>query len=131
MEKENIKNFTETWSFKKIITGLVILVLLISAGYFIYQKFFAENNTTLNTVGNYKGSPFIDIKGASTAAEPPSFKNDVSTIVNKIKDDIAGLTPESISSSSSKIQEIINKLKTIQEKSSSPADAVCSLICNR
>lgn len=129
----------ESWSKKKIIAGIIIILLLIGTGYYI-KDFLLKNNT----IGTIIKNAFVttNVAGVSTKKESPKEKSNSNTSLpgnkikeemqkklDSIKDDVNNLSIADLASSSPQFKKVIQDIQNLQNLPRNQAKDACYNIC--
>lgn len=115
----------ESWSGKRILVGLIVLVALIGAGYLIFSKVGERASQVLGTKSS------VSRVAQDTKDVRLPNKEDADALLEKAKSGLSNLTSENISSSPGALQKIITDLQKVQSGKESPVDAFCELVCKK
>lgn len=130
MERQEDKEIVRrSWSIKKISIAVMVLVLAGTGLYFYFYRKQQDAPSVLSAIKNNVDFLGQTVDSKKDEVNKPNFKEDIDIVIKKVKEEIIKLTPDEVASSSNRIQEIINDLKTVQEKKDKPLDAICSLVC--
>lgn len=104
---------------------LLIILLILAGGLY----FFSLNKSKINK--NSVLGVAEKIKPVTNQDQNPQgiSKKDINDILEKVKSGISEITSENVSSSSSKIDKIINDLKSLREKKA--LEFICEQVCKK
>lgn len=108
---------------KKLLFVVIILSLLLGALYFFTQSKSKNKISVLGTTDKDKQVFSQDQKPQGIS------KKDIDNILEQVKSGISEITSENVSSSSSKIDKIINDLKSL--KSEKALEFICEQVCKK
>ena len=110
----------EFWDLKKIILGIVIIVVFAGVLYLAKDKI-EENLTSLE-------KPLGEVEGAKVN-KVSEARDDVKERLEMIKREIANLNAIDIASSSPQVQKIIKDLQDLQSYPSTQIKDICQNMC--
>lgn len=118
----------EQWDLKKIIIGVVTL-LIFGAGAYFGLKYAVSGSLSSSVLGT------TDDKKEEIKKEKEKIisesKEDLNKVILQIKRDVEKLTSDNLSTSSPHIQKLISDLKELQGKQKEPKDLFCDLVCKK
>lgn len=118
----------ESWSKKRIIVGLVVLVLIVGVGYLFLSKI-QEQATKVFGVSTTK--PELQrVSQVSSEVRLPR-KEDANILLERAKEELNNLTPETASASDGAIQRVIQDLQSLQSGRETPVGVICDLVCKK
>lgn len=114
----------ESWSGKRVLVGLVVLLLFLGAGYFVFSRVGERVTSVLGA----KSTPVQRVAQNNTEVRLPN-KEDADALLEKAKAELSSLTSEKVSSSPGALQDIIQDLQRVQSGKESPVGMICDLVC--
>lgn len=136
--------FQESWSIKKIILAIVVMILLVVVGYFSVTKIFTLDINNFFQKPSTKQSLSV-VQGASTKNRETAkqsqkenlflplvntLQTDASQKLESIKEEANKLNLEEVASSSPQMQKVINDIKSLQNYPKDQAKEMCQKICD-
>lgn len=118
----------ETWDIKKILTGLILLVILgLSFKVLVMDK----KSSNVASVSSQ------NVQGVSTQATPSSIpvssdslKTTVQTNLDNLKKEVNNINVVEIATSAPAVQKVISDIKSLEQAPQNQAKQVCLQICN-
>lgn len=110
--------------FKKLIIFFIILLFVSSAAYIFFMKM-QQGNVILGV----KDARMPDKNIQENKNASSSSNKNIEFILENAKKALGEITSENVSSSSSKIEKIVNDLKNLQEIKKIPIDYICDSVC--
>lgn len=115
----------ERWDLKRVLIGLILLVVFGGLGIYYLIGFVERNGLNLNR----------KTLGAATQNEisPPPLptKEDISKIITTARDELSQITSDNLTSSQAAIQKIIGDLQSLTGGKKSAADILCEFVCKK
>ncbi|MDP2649784.1 MAG: hypothetical protein Q8P10_02980 [bacterium] len=132
---QEINQIQENWSKKRILIGLVILTMLVAAGYFVKINFL--DNGAKGILDKVKGASTFNQPAASNnqnqenpfSAESPKLNNDIQQKLDSVKKRINDLNVSDMATSSPYVQKIISDLQSLEQLPKNQAREACFNIC--
>ena len=107
------------WDIKKLLIGLVVLILLIIIGSYI---FFPSKETQPQALG---------VATNNLSPTPPlPDQEDVQNIIDNARKTLSQITSENLTSSEAAIQRVINDLETLKGKDGA-VELLCNMVCKK
>ncbi|MDO8461073.1 MAG: hypothetical protein Q7S38_01380 [bacterium] len=110
----------EVWDLKKIILGIIIVVILAGSLYLVKDKI--EKNLTSPE------KPLGQVEGARVS-KVSEARDDVKERLEMIKKEIANLNAMDVASSSPQVKKIIKDLQDLQSYPSTQIKDLCQSMC--
>lgn len=117
-EAQEAEIVESVWDVKKIIGGLLILILLFIFGSYVY---FPAGNEK-------KSASTLGVESNLSPTPPLPKKEDIQNVITNAKEVLSQITAENITSSGAAVQQIISDLQGLQGKDGA-VGLVCNLIC--
>lgn len=133
--EEKEEKYEEVWDIRKIIIGVVVLLLLIVGGVFAKKLYFHESLSPSSFIPKMPS-----VKGLSTFNAPadqvshvkitlPS-QQDVQNQIQTIQQQVTHLNVAEIASSSPQVQNIIKQIENLPSGPESQVKDACMRLCN-
>lgn len=106
----------EVWDKKKLLFGVLFLLILLGIGYQTNKQFFNQIHLPSR----------ISVKGSSTTKVVPI---NLQEKISEIKNEATNLNVADIASSSPQVQNVLNQIKNLGNLPKNEAKQVCEQIC--
>lgn len=123
-EKEDDK-IKESWDLRRVIVGLVLLIIFGAIGAYYLMGFIERSGLGLN-----KKTLGVSTQNENSAPPLPN-KEDISKIITTARDELSQITSDNLTSSQAAIQKIIGDLQLLTGGKKSAADILCEFVCKK
>ena len=114
----------ESWSGKRILVGLVVLIIIIGASVMFLSKIQERTSKVLGSKTQLQQiASDKDIKLPS--------KETAQDLLNTAKKELDKITSENVSASDGALQKVISDLQKVQSGKETPIDALCKMVCKQ
>lgn len=114
----------ESWSGKRILVGLFVLVIIIGASVMFLSKVQERTSKVLGSKTQLQQiASDKDIKLPS--------KETAQDLLNTAKKELDKITSENVSASDGALQKVISDLQKVQNGKETPIDALCKMVCKQ
>lgn len=114
----------ESWSGKRILVGLVVVVIIIGISAMFLSKVQERTSKVLGSKTQLQQiASDKDIKLPS--------KETAQDLLNTAKKELDKITSENVSASDGALQKVISDLQKVQSGKETPIDAFCKMVCKQ
>lgn len=133
-EDEKEEKYEEVWDFRKIIAGVVILILLLFGGFVAKRMLLHESVSPSSFIPKMPS-----VKGLSTFNAPDTVSHvkitlpsqqDVQNQVQTIQQQVTHLNVAEIASSSPQVQQILKQIENLPSGPEGQVKEACMRLCN-
>lgn len=137
MSEENL--IQEAWDKKKILIGLLVLILVIGLGFGAkilvldknknFADSFKENKVKGSTIKNEENTSSESQSKLLSLPSTSSLKTEAEKKLDIIKQEISNLNVTELASSSPQVKKILNDIKSLEQYPRNQAKDICQEIC--
>lgn len=135
-EDEDKGKYEEVWDFKKIIIGVVIVLLLIAGGLVAKRLYFHESISPSSFVPKVS---FPSVKGSATGPSDTTqithmkislpSQQEVQSQIQNIQQQVTHLDLNEIASSTPQVKEILQQIQDLPKEGTSQVQQACMRLC--
>lgn len=115
----------ERWSGKRILVGLVVIIVLIGASVIFLSRVQERTSKVLGS-----RTQQLEKIASSSDVKLPS-KETAEDLLNTAKKELDKITSENVSASDGSLQKVIADLQKVQSGKETPIDALCKMVCKQ
>ncbi len=113
----------ESWNGKRIMVGLIVIILLIGVAYIFLSRIQERTSQVLGS-----RTTQLEKIASSSDVKLPS-KETAEDLLETAKKELNSLTADNVSASDGALQKVISDLQKVQSGKETPVDIICKMVC--